>query len=225
MKKAKFILSEVLMTAFFVTSCGSDVLNSESSLKETEAFVEVNIGSQVWMGKNLNVVKFRNGDPIPEAKTNEAWQKAGENGEPAYCYYNNTPSKGEFYGKLYNWYAVSDPRGLAPVGWRIPSDKDWTILIDYLGGENTAGRTLKDSSGWHGSGNGTNESGFSFLPGGLRASTGIFENIDKFGYLWSLTEASSSLAWYRLMFYYNEKASRSYFLKTPGFSVRCIKKM
>ena len=86
----------------------------------------ITIGTQVWMTKNLDVATFRNGDPIPQAKTDEEWEKAGENQQPAWCYYDNDPANGAKYGKLYNWYAVNDSRGLAPVGYHIPSDAEWT---------------------------------------------------------------------------------------------------
>ena len=134
---------------------------------------EVKIGQQVWMAQNLNVDKFRNGDIIPEAKTAAEWEKAGENKQAAWCYYNNDPSNGITYGKLYNWYAVNDPRGLAPKGWHIPSDKEWTDLTDYLGGKEQAGAKMKSKEGWIENGNGTNESGFNGLPGGYRRFNGI----------------------------------------------------
>jgi uncharacterized protein (TIGR02145 family) len=98
----------------------------------------VTIGNQVWMTENLNVDKFSSGDIISEAKTDEAWIKAGENKQPAWCYYDNDPQKGDKYGKLYNWYAVADARGLCPAGWHAPSDDDWTVLTDYLRGEAAA---------------------------------------------------------------------------------------
>jgi uncharacterized protein (TIGR02145 family) len=109
---------------------------------------EVTIGSQVWTSTNLDVSTFRNGDPIPQAKTDEEWKKAEENGEPAWCYNDNDPSNGTKYGKLYNWHAVNDPRGLAPNGYHIPTDAEWTILTDYLGGEDNAGTKMKSTSGW-----------------------------------------------------------------------------
>lgn len=108
----------------------------------------VTIGTQVWMTKNLDVATFRNGDPIPEAKTNEEWKKAGENKQPAWCYYNNDPANGAKYGKLYNWYAVNDPRGLAPIGYHIPSVVEWTIIVEYLGGEEAAGKKMKSTTEW-----------------------------------------------------------------------------
>ncbi|MBM3401498.1 MAG: hypothetical protein FJY21_04145 [Bacteroidetes bacterium] len=129
----------------------------------------VTIGNQVWMTKNLDLDKFRNGDPIQEAKTNEEWKKAGENKQPAWCYYNNDPANGTKYGKLYNWYAVTDPRGLAPKGWHIPTDMEWTILIDYLGGPDVAGGKMKSTGSeyWKSPNReASNESGFSGLPGG-----------------------------------------------------------
>ena len=107
----------------------------------------VTIGTQVWMTKNLDVATFRNGDPIPQAKTVEEWRAAGDNKQPAWCYYNNDPANGAKYGKLYNWYAVNDPRGLAPVGWHVPSDGEWTTLTNYLGEQ--AADKLKSTSGWY----------------------------------------------------------------------------
>jgi uncharacterized protein (TIGR02145 family) len=88
------------------------------------------IGSQTWMSENLDVDKFRNGDPIPEAKTDEEWEKAGKNKMPAWCYYDNDPKNALKYGKLYNWYAVNDVRGLAPEGWHIPSEYEFHKLFD-----------------------------------------------------------------------------------------------
>jgi uncharacterized protein (TIGR02145 family) len=109
----------------------------------------VTIGTQVWCTENLDVTTFRNGDVIHQAKTNEEWEMAGKKKQPAWCYYNNDPVNGHKYGKLYNWYAVSDSRGLAPEGYHIPSDVEWTKLINYLGGENVAGAKLKSTFGWN----------------------------------------------------------------------------
>ena len=184
---------------------------------------DVTIGTQVWMTKNLDVSTFRNGDPIPEAKTNEEWKKAGENGQPAWCYYDNEPANGEKYGKLYNWYAVNDPRGLAPKGWHVPSDKEWTTLTDYLGGEEIAGTKMKSTSGWKQDGNGTNESGFSGLPGGYRYSYGIFNYIGFNGFWWSSTESLTYFAWARYLNYNNGYVFRSFYSKDGGFSVRCLR--
>jgi len=101
------------------------------------------IGTQVWATKNLDVSTFRNGDPIPQAKSDAEWVAAGENYQPAWCYYDNDPKNGTKYGKLYNWFAVRDARGLAPAGWHVPTDEEWTELSTFLGGEDVAGEKMK----------------------------------------------------------------------------------
>ena len=187
----------------------------------------VTIGAQVWMTKNLDVATFRNGDPIPQAKTDEEWEKAGENQQPAWCYYNNDPANGAKYGKLYNWYAVNDSRGLAPVGYHIPSDAEWKILTDFLGGEKVAGTKMKSTDFWAdyegNSGNGTNESGFSGLPGGSRYFNGSFTSIGMGGYWWSSTEVSTANAWGRTLGYSTGDVNRYDDDKKDGFSVRCLR--
>ena len=102
------------------------------------------IGNQTWMAENLNVITFRNGDTIQEVRTIEEWKAAGKQKKPAWCYNNNDSSNGSIYGKLYNFYAVSDPRGLAPNGWQIPTGNDWFELSDFLGDKKNAGSKLTD---------------------------------------------------------------------------------
>jgi uncharacterized protein (TIGR02145 family) len=232
MKKVSLILSAVVTTAMILSSCGEGASNEESTSNEVGTSNEVTIGNQVWMTKNLNVDKFRNGDPIPEAKTDEEWKKAGENKQPAWCYYDNDPANGAKYGKLYNWYAVNDPRGLAPEGWKIPSHDDWGLLIDYLGGSKVAGKKLKSTSGWYQNGNGTNEGGFSGLPGGVRSEEGIFlieegiTSIGALGFWWSSTTDEGDFAnsaWKRNVFFWGDKVEGFINNKGSGFSVRCIK--
>jgi uncharacterized protein (TIGR02145 family) len=106
----------------------------------------VRIGSQTWMAENLNVSRFRNGDTILEARTDEEWKTAGENQQPAWCYVFNDSGSSVLLGKLYNWYAVNDSRGLAPEGWHVASDADWAQLTDHLGGSTIAGPKMKDTS-------------------------------------------------------------------------------
>lgn len=98
------------------------------------------IGSQTWAVANLDVTAFRNGDAIAEVKTDAEWEKAYEDKKPAWCYYNNDPSNGSSYGKLYNWWAVTDKRGLSPSGWRIPLKSDWQKLGSQIGGSSFAFR-------------------------------------------------------------------------------------
>ena len=186
-------------------------------------FNEVKIGNQIWMVENLNVSKFRNGDPIPEAKTPEEWESAGENKQAAWCYYDNNPANGAKYGKLYNWYAVNDPRGLAPKSFHIPNDMEWTNLINNLGGESVAGKKMKSTNGWKENGNGTNESGFNALPGGYRYYNGTFNSIGFYGFWWSSTEYYTDFAWNRYLYYTIGYVFRNYYNKDYGLSVRCLR--
>jgi len=197
--------------------------NNTGKVTQTGSFKSVKIGAQTWMSENLNVSTFRNGDPIPEAKTNEEWEKAGENKQPAWCYYDNDPANGAKYGKLYNWYAVNDPRGLAPVGYHVPSDAEWTILTGFLGGQDAAGTKMKSKSGWAENRNGTNSSGFSGLPGGGRYDDGAFSYIGTVGDWWSSTEDDAGSAWGRYLGYGDGSVYGSYGNEENGFSVRCLR--
>ena len=180
------------------------------------------VGNQTWAEANLNVSTFRNGDTIPEAKTNKEWVAAGESGKPAWCYYNNDPSIGKKYGKLYNWFALNDPRGLAPAGWTLSTDADWTRLVNYLGGPGTAGSKMKSTNGWNEGSIGTNDSGFAAFPGGYRVENGIFQNIGSIGIWWSATENNPLSAIDHYLAQSNSLA-RSNSPKQRGESVRCIK--
>lgn len=201
-----------------------DKSNSKTSVyKGSESIVkEIVIGNQVWTKENLNVEKFKNGDLIPFVETDKKWQEAGENEQPAWCYYNNDASNGKKYGKLYNWYAINDPRGLAPEGWHIPSDKEWTILEEYL--DNVPGTKLKNSNGWAGDdSNGTNESGFSGLPGGWRKNESSFSGIGTGSFFWTSKEHSDDSAFARDLDAYGEYTFEFPTGKGNGLSVRCLK--
>ena len=187
----------------------------------------VKIGTQNWTTENLNVNKFRNGDFIKQAKTIRKWKKFGRRKKPAWCYYENKSKNGSTYGKLYNWYAVNDPRGLAPKGFHVPSDSEWIQLTEYLGGEDIAGQKMKATSGWkahiNNFSNGNNISGFTGLPGGYRYLEGTFLYLGSFGYWWSSTQDNDANAWYRDQSYNKSNASRDVNSKRDGLSVRCIK--
>jgi uncharacterized protein (TIGR02145 family) len=194
--------------------------------KNSKTVKTVTIGTQIWMAENLDVSTFRNGDAILEAKTKEEWQLAYDAKKPAWCYYNNDVSNGTKYGKLYNWHAVNDPRGLAPIGWKLPSVSDWKTL--NLGLKELGGKKMKSTSGWNEGGNGTNESGFSALPGGIRLSSTdgfIFSVIGSEAHFWSSTGATiigfDFGNGYELK--YDDDYLRNNLHNQEGLSVRCIK--
>jgi uncharacterized protein (TIGR02145 family) len=138
--------------------------------QDKRIFKIVKIGNQRWMAENLNVSTYRNGDSIPQVKNGAEWEKLKTG---AWCYYENKTENGSKYGKLYNWYAVNDARGLAPLGFHIPSDEEWEQLIKNLGSKE-AGAKIKAKKGWKSNEEATNETGFSGLPGGYRYYVGAF---------------------------------------------------
>jgi len=131
----KKLLSLILLLSFTIKAQVTDPFATEPI--EPIKAKDVKIGTQIWSNKNLDVSTYRNGDPIPEVQDKTAWANLTTG---AWCF-------GE-YGKLYNWYAVNDPRGLAPNGYHIPTDAEWTILTDYLGGEKIACKKMKSTNGW-----------------------------------------------------------------------------
>lgn len=194
-----------------------------SPVTNKEKFKSIRIGNQEWMAENLNVDKFRNGDLIPYIESNEEWEKAGSIGNPAWCYYDNNAENGKVFGKLYNWYAVNDRRGLAPKGWHVPTDSEWNILIDYLGGVYLAGGKLKETgtTHWETPNTGaTNESGFKALPGGSRKTDlGYFDGISYMGIWWCSTKNE-----YRFMYYQDSFVDRVLWRTIKdGFSIRCVR--
>lgn len=184
---------------------------------------DVKIGKQIWMSKNLDVSTYRNGEQIPQAKDAAQWKYAVLNKIPAWCYYEFNESNGKKYGKFYNWYAVSDSRGLAPNGYHIPSDAEWTILTDFLGGSDIAGKKMKSTNGWANRDNGDNSSGFNGLPGGYCYYSGSFNDITAYGYFWSSSEKEANSAWSRGLYYSSTKVFRSNDYKSDGLSVRCLR--
>ena len=181
------------------------------------------IGTQQWMSKNLDVAFYLNGDPIPQVTDPTAWAALATG---ACCYYNNDSTLGNKYGKLYNWYAVNDPRGLAPQGWHIPSDAEWTALETSLGGSSVAGGKMKEAGtlNW-GSPNtgGNNNSGWAGLPGGGRGTDGSFGSIVSYGYWWSATESSATAAVCRRLGYGGDNIVKDGQYNRSGFSVRCLR--
>ena len=185
----------------------------------------VQIGKQLWTAENLNVSKYRNGDEIPEVQDKTEWAALTTG---AWCYLDNNPDNGAIYGKLYNQHAINDPRGLAPEGFHIPTDKEWTELTDCLGGADSgAGEKMKQigTDQWKSNNiKATNSSGFTAQPGSSRFWNGSFTEIGYQGNWWSSSEKDINSAFFRSIVgsnYY--KVQSNSFDKAFGFSVRCIK--
>jgi uncharacterized protein (TIGR02145 family) len=198
-----------------------------------ELSTDVLIGTQLWTNRNLDVETYRDGTPIPQVTDTTAWAALTTG---AWCYYANNTANGVVYGKLYNWYAVAGidgsgiPRILAPLGYHVPTDAEWTTLTTYLGGESVAGGKMKatGTSLWTSPNTGaTNESGFTGLGGGDRYNSGTDFNLGLLGFWWSSSEIDTANAWYRYLSYNLGSAGRfnaSYsYNKKLGLSVRLIK--
>ncbi|HPQ35197.1 MAG TPA: fibrobacter succinogenes major paralogous domain-containing protein [Tenuifilaceae bacterium] len=183
-----------------------------------ELYPSVKINNLVWMAENLNLSHFRNGEPIPEIQSNEEWLQASEQGKPAWCYYDNDPENGKKYGKLYNCFAVNDPRSLAPEGWHVGSDKEWNELTFFIGSPWVVGRNLKSKTGWDYDGNGIDDFGFGGLPGGYRLPSGEFNFVRCEGRWWSSTKL-----WHRVMYVEDDEIFRHNNHPGYGFSVRCLR--
>jgi uncharacterized protein (TIGR02145 family) len=226
------ILLLLMVAGYFIWKANEGTQNKETLSAITENENEsipssVIIGDQEWQTKNLDVDRFRNGEPIPHARTAEEWEAAGERGEPAWCYYNNDAENEEIYGKLYNWYAVNDSRGLAFDGWHIPTDEEWTTLTNYLVGEDVAGGKMKSKGTvyWNSPNEAaTNESSFLVLPGGYRNNYGSFYDVRDYAVFWSATENDNFFAWGRYLYSNSGSVGRaSNGDKSYGASVRCLR--
>lgn len=183
----------------------------------------IRVGSQVWMAENLKVNHYQNGDAIPNITSGSVWSTLTSGG---YCDYNNTPSNSDVYGKIYNWGVVTDSRLVAPAGWHIPTDAEWTTLTDFLGGLTVAGGKMKEKGTTHfrSPNNGaTNEYNFTGLPNGYRNSTaGAYIGIKDNAAWWSSTEISSvpKCRYLGSDYFYVIRGDAN---KMDGFGIRCIK--
>jgi len=189
--------------------------------QDGNVYKTVKIGDQVWMAENLRVTHYRNGDPIPNVTSNWEWSHLRTG---ARCAYNNNNGNVTTYGLLYNWYALTDRRNIAPEGWHVPTDEEWKELERYLG--SNAGGKLKErgTSHWKSPNEGaTNSSGFTALPGGSRNYHGTFYDIGDHAYFWSSTEYGRDYAWLRHLYYNLSGAYRDDYDKLDGFSVRCVR--
>ncbi|MEE2858830.1 MAG: FISUMP domain-containing protein [Candidatus Neomarinimicrobiota bacterium] len=187
----------------------------------------VQIGDQLWMAENLKVTHYNNGDAITYISNEEHW---GSMDEGQYGVYDGGSENANIYGNLYNWGAIGDIRGICPVGWHVPSNDEFTELIEILGGESIAGGKMKEAGLEHWnyysdqiSMEATNQSGFSGLPAGHRnTNSGDYIYMGFYGYFWTSTETSSDLAWRIYLLNYSSGVGQDTFGKPNGFSIRCL---
>jgi uncharacterized protein (TIGR02145 family) len=207
--------------------------NPANKKNEIKIFGEGNYSSdeiQIWTSINLDVETYRNGNKIPQVQDKNAWSKLTSG---AWCYYENKTANGKKYGKLYNWYAINDPRGLAPKGYHIPTQSEWTLILQGIGEGykdfDIAGTKMKSTTGWDNDGNGTNTNGFNGLPGGYRTADGNFLSIGECGMWWTssvqttegfLRRATSWVVHLQAAFGFLH--GDALYLRT-GCSVRCVK--
>jgi uncharacterized protein (TIGR02145 family) len=213
-KQQRHVIISCAINAILIFCLGTEggAQDKKKSAVVAGDFKTITIGTQHWMAENLDVGTFRNGEPIPEAKTKTQWDAAYKTETPAWCYYNNDPINGTNYGRLYNWYAVNDPRGLAPVGWHVPTDTEWQTLVTSLGGLGAAFAKLKAADG------------FAAKPGGHRwFQDASFLHLGTVGFWWSATKRDKWNAWYHAMHFGYSEVGRDAGGMNTGFSVRSVR--
>jgi len=199
--------------------------------QDGNSYYTIQIGDQEWMAQNLRTTTYANGDTIPNVTDGNQW---GELTTGAWAHYENNGSYENPYGKLYNWYAVADPRNVCPNNWHVPTVAEWDTLVNYLdpgiGSDEysyTAGGMMKSTGTqyWQAPNEGaTNESGFSGLPGGGRGyGNGPFYGLGYYGYWWSASASGWESAWGRNLDYDSAGSGRYDGFQRSGFCVRCVR--
>jgi uncharacterized protein (TIGR02145 family) len=238
MRNLSRILAAIL-SIFLIYSCSK---SEDKILQDADGNVydTITIGTQVWMKENLKTTRYSNGEII--GTTTPETKDISTESTPKYQWvYDGNESNAATYGRLYSWYAVTDNRNICPMGWHVPTDVEWTILVDYLadnsygygGSGNQIAKSMAARTAWLKTGTvgsvgndeeTNNSSGFTALPGGYRFASGTFTNFGFYGIWWSATEYNATSAWSRLITSYSNVVTRSYYSEKPyGFSVRCIK--
>jgi len=218
MNKSHILLSIKLL----ISSCSLFSGNDEKAsnvIKDIDGneYPTVRIGTQVWMASNLKTTRYRDGSTIPNVTNATSWAGLTTG---AWVNYDNNAANDAIYGKLYNWYAVADSRNICPTGWHVPTDVEWLTLSNYLGAD--AGFTMKSTTGWLNSGSGSNNSGFSGLPGGGTGVDGTFGDLGSYAYFWSSTQNSASHAWSHYLSAGNRRLIKFSSDKLQATSIRCL---
>lgn len=206
-----------LMAVSGCSKSGDDITDGDGNV-----YTSITIGTQDWLFENLRTTRLNDGTAIQHVPGISAWAAATN---AAYCWYNNDVASKEDYGALYNWKTVSTGK-LCPRGWHVPTDAEWTVLTDYLGGVAGAAYKVKENGTAHWlttTAQVTNSSGFTALPGGYRDYSGQFDRQGSIGYWWTATEENTGNAWYRSVFENYDEVYGSFTNKSFGYSVRCIR--
>jgi uncharacterized protein (TIGR02145 family) len=243
MIKSKFLMPNFLgLLVAFSFSCKKDTQKEEEdpnfadnlltgSLSygivnaiEGNSYKTIKIGGKVWMAENLKTTRYKDGTPIPNVTDNSAWANLKSGG---YCWYKNDAATYKAtYGALYNWYSVNTGK-LCPAGWHVPSKSEWANLYNALGSTDNVGYYMKSTTGWLVGGNGSNSSGFSGHPSGLRLGDEDFgsfnDNIDRWAFWWSSSEYNTTYAWYLVLYYEDWEVGTANFNKGDGYSIRYLK--
>ena len=225
-KTSSIIYSLIAMGVLLMLTNGCKKDEDKSTITDIDGNVyhTVKIGTQTWMLENLKVTKYRNGDAIPHVTNGTEWDNLTTG---ACCDYENTASNSAVYGKLYNWYAVADSRNIAPTGWHVASDAEWTVLATFLGGlEGAAGKIKEiDTTHWKSpNGGATNETGFTALPAGYRLENGGFSELGISAFFWAAEGRNGIGSWFWYMHYYHNNLEwMGSIYNNLGFSLRCIK--
>lgn len=228
----------LMLFSLIALGCGDDLADDDGAVDKDDfhtveplghiedidgnSYPYIEIDGRYFTAKNLETTRYRNGDEIPQVQDPAEWAALTTG---AWAYYENVESNGRVYGKLYNWYAVNDPRGLGPEGWRVPTQSEWTAISVALGGNGVSGGKLKAKGAWTGSSPATDELGFAALPGGHRDREGRFTTIESSAYFWTATDYEPGLddsARFASIHYYNETFSIGHNRQTMGMSIRLV---
>jgi uncharacterized protein (TIGR02145 family) len=226
LKKQRLEIDQLNMKIKLLESQLGKTTTKEPVAEVPKAIIHtVKIGNQTWMTSNLNVTTFRNGDPIMEAQTVEEWERCGKKKIPAWCWYDNDPKTDKKSGKLYNWYAVNDPRGLAPEGYHVPNEEDWKTLVNHLGGELEAAPKMRLGKEWGDSATVVHsKTNFAAVPTGWRLTSPDGTSFTSEGAdWWCATPLSLKFAWTRYVIFFSKEVKSYCYPKASGLAVRCLK--
>ena len=215
------VLGSILLALFFFCSDSLAQTSCNDVSFDGHTYNAIKLGNQCWFSQNLRTTVYADGTSVPEVTDASEW----ESSEDAQCAYNNDTSNVSVYGRLYNWYAATNPAGLCPTGWRVPSATDWNTLMTHLdaeGFDGVEGTALKSTTTWNGGG-GTNELGFSGVAGGVRTSGGGFINQGSVSRHKSTTSAGNEVSYsYKLVWSSTELVIGSSCSYHGGTAVRCM---